>query len=165
MLTLTVIRTGATFESATVEFATEDGTALAGRDYVAQTGRIDFAPLEVEREVRIPLLNNSARDGDREFRVILQRSSAGYSLPAASTTAIIKDDEFGFRINDVRRDNTGRARLTLRNPQCRQQYSLEASADLQHWTPVIRQTTCQRTLIFEDASAPNAMRFYRVLTP
>lgn len=43
-VSLMVHRTGDTSRPASVEFHTVDGTAVAGRDYVGQAGRVDFAP-------------------------------------------------------------------------------------------------------------------------
>src|SRR5438105_8464958 len=42
--TFTVELSGATSRTVTVDFATADGTATAGQDYVATTGTLGFAP-------------------------------------------------------------------------------------------------------------------------
>ena len=163
LLSLTLYRTGDTTSPASVEFTTADGTAVAGRDYVAQSGRIDFAPLQIEREIRVQIINNTAPDGSREFRVILRQPSAGYALPAGTATVKILDDEFGFPPNSIHRLADGRVQLTLLNPPCGSSIQLQTSADLQHWTSISTNSTCGRPLLFEDANAASSMRFYRVM--
>ena len=67
----------------TVDYATVDGSALAGSDYVAQSGRLSFAPGESVKTVVVPLIDDSLAEGRESFS--LRLSSAG--------TATIADGE------------------------------------------------------------------------
>ena len=51
----------------TVEYATTDGTATAGEDYVAETGTLTFAPGEVEKKVTVVIMNDNQWEPDEDF--------------------------------------------------------------------------------------------------
>jgi hypothetical protein len=63
---------GAQANPVTVSYATEDGTAIAGEDYVATNGTITFAPGELSKIVTVILTADAARSRTR---------SSIYSLP------------------------------------------------------------------------------------
>lgn len=65
----------------TVNYATEDGKAKAGADYVATTGSVTFAPNEKEKTVPITIINNAAQTSNRWFRLKLTSVS---SVPAGA---------------------------------------------------------------------------------
>ena len=60
-----VVRTGPTTNAASVAFTTRDETAKAGEDYGPQSGTLNFAPLEVSKEVAVPLLAHTPISGCR----------------------------------------------------------------------------------------------------
>ena len=43
----------------TVQYATSDGTAVAGTDYTAQTGTVTFAPGQTSRLIPLVTLSNA----------------------------------------------------------------------------------------------------------
>ena len=63
-------------EAVSVSYTTRDGTALAGRDYVSQSGTIVFNPGEVLKTIQIPLIPQ-ALPTDRTFSVTLSNPSRG----------------------------------------------------------------------------------------
>lgn len=58
-------------EAATVDFATEDATAKAGRDYQAVRGTLSFAPGETSKEIAVPIIGGLARGPHDVFTVNL----------------------------------------------------------------------------------------------
>lgn len=62
--TFTVTLNPAAQKTVSVKFATADGTARAGTDYVATSQTVTFAPGEVEHTVTVPLLTQT---GTRQF--------------------------------------------------------------------------------------------------
>lgn len=56
-------------DSLTVQYATEDGTALAGTDYVASTGTLTFDSGTVAQTIRIPIMGDRLPQGDKSFGV------------------------------------------------------------------------------------------------
>src|SRR4051812_34498744 len=83
--------TGATERPATVSYATTDGTATAGADYVAGTGQVSFAPGETSRTVAVKLLDDATNEPAEAFGVA--PSSPPHATPAtASAAAPVSDD-------------------------------------------------------------------------
>ncbi|TVX91986.1 FG-GAP-like repeat-containing protein [Paenibacillus agilis] len=77
-----------------VVYGTENGTGLAGVDYVASTGTLTFADGETEKTVLIPLLNNDKSDQERLFKVKLQSPTRGAKLGTHRQLEItIRDDD------------------------------------------------------------------------
>lgn len=82
----------ASAETVTVKYATADGTAAAGSDYAAGAGTITFAPGETVRKVAIPVLGDTAVEGNETFS--LQLSTPGKATVADGTgiATIVNDD-------------------------------------------------------------------------
>ncbi|AGA29090.1 Calx-beta domain-containing protein [Singulisphaera acidiphila] len=58
-------------ESATVDFATQDATAKAGKDYQEVHGTLTFAPGETSKEIAVPIIGGLAREPHDMFTVNL----------------------------------------------------------------------------------------------
>jgi hypothetical protein len=52
----------------TVDYSTADGTAVAGRDYVATSGTLTFAPAETVKTILIPTLDDGGADPTKGFQ-------------------------------------------------------------------------------------------------
>jgi len=90
---VTVSRTNGNLGVVTVNYATGNGTALAGRDYVATTGLLTLTNGATNATFLVPLIDNAIQDGSRYFRVGLSGFSVG-SLPALTNAYVrITDDE------------------------------------------------------------------------
>src|SRR5262249_41573567 len=61
---VTVTRTGFTGGTATVSYATGDGSARAGTDYTATSGTLTFTPGAATQTFSVPLLNDGAVEKD-----------------------------------------------------------------------------------------------------
>lgn len=55
----------------TVQYATTDGTAIAGSDYTATTGTLVFNPGVTQRNIRVPILNNNLNEADETYTLKL----------------------------------------------------------------------------------------------
>jgi chitinase len=92
-LQLTVARTGSTTGQVTVNYATSNGTAMSGSDYVAATGTLTFTDGEQSKPVTITITNDSAFESDETFTVALSSpSGAALGANAAATVTISNDD-------------------------------------------------------------------------
>ncbi len=93
--TITVERVGDAAREASVDFTTSAGTAIPGKDYVDQSGTLTFAPLELEKTIIVPIIDNGARDVARTVHLTLSRPSGGVTfLPAATSVILtIHDDD------------------------------------------------------------------------
>ncbi len=93
-VTVTVTRNGATNDAITADYTTLDGLARAGRDYTATSGSIAFAPGETTKTITIPIIDNSADQGDDAFFVYLNDFNYG-PLPTVlnMTMVVIADND------------------------------------------------------------------------
>ncbi|WP_420392025.1 cellulase family glycosylhydrolase [Acuticoccus sp.] len=72
-----------------VKYATADGTAKAGEDYVATAGTLDFAAGERVREVAVPVLPDAVAEGDEYFYLVVSAQGAQRALG----TAVVAEEE------------------------------------------------------------------------
>src|SRR5262249_44659936 len=77
-----VVRTGLLSAEETVDFATSDGTAMAGSDYSAVSGTLTFATGEAEKIIEIPILSGTNAHDLGTFDVVLSNPSGGAILDA-----------------------------------------------------------------------------------
>ena len=87
----------------TVDFATTDNTALAGADFVANSGTLTFAGMANEvQNVTVILIDDPAPEADETFFVDLNNlGSAGRSgsiAPTRGTGTILDNDGLTFAI-------------------------------------------------------------------
>ncbi len=91
-LTFTVRLSMAANHIVTVSWATADGTATAGSDYVAGSGRLSFAPGETVKTIQVVLIDDTVNEPSETFQVQLSNvSGAVLAIPAATGT--IRDDD------------------------------------------------------------------------
>jgi hypothetical protein len=96
----------------TVDYLTTDGTATAGADYTAVSGRLTFADGEIIKTVRIPILSDSLIEGDETFLVTLSNPTGGATITGPDTNMVLiydQGDEFQLNARDykVAENNAG----------------------------------------------------------
>ncbi len=91
-VTIQVMRTGSTANTATVSYITTDVTARSGRDYQSATGVLSFGTGVITQSFSVEIINNSAVDGSRIFDISLF-NSRGATLGVSRAAVIINDDE------------------------------------------------------------------------
>ena len=79
-------------EPVTVDYATEDGTATAGEDYVGTQGELVFAPGETAKRIGVPVLDD-ARDEGEETLTLSLRNAVGARIADAEATGTIENDD------------------------------------------------------------------------
>jgi len=87
---LTVTRAGAA-AAVSVEYSTLNGTAVAGTDYTASQGTLDWAENDsTPKTITVPISNATPYSGDKAFQVTLTNPSAGASIgnPGGATVTI-----------------------------------------------------------------------------
>jgi len=75
VMTFTVTLSAPLATEFTVDFATSDGDALAGEDYVATSGTLTFAPGETTKTVTVQILADTVEEYDEYFYVALSNPS------------------------------------------------------------------------------------------
>ncbi|HXG47945.1 MAG TPA: Calx-beta domain-containing protein, partial [Methylomirabilota bacterium] len=78
----------------TVDFATSDGTALAGEDYLARTGTIVFEAGQLETNFLVVILDNAVVNTNKTFNLSLFNASGPAELGRiTNAVVVINDDE------------------------------------------------------------------------
>jgi endoglucanase len=85
----TVTLSAASSQPATVHYATADGTALQGVDYVSTSGTLTFAPGQTTQTLIVPILGGTANVADETFTMNLS-SPGGATITIANGIATIK---------------------------------------------------------------------------
>lgn len=75
LATITVLRKGGSTGNLTVDYATEDITAIAGQDYTSTSGTLSFGGGETSKSFQIPITDDAATEPDETFRVTLRASN------------------------------------------------------------------------------------------
>lgn len=96
-VSLTVTRAGSAGGSITVDYATANGTAIAGSDYTATSGTLHWAENDwTSRTITISVSNAAPFSGDKAFTVVLSNPGARAEVGApGSATVTISGDAAG----------------------------------------------------------------------
>jgi|GEM_PF-5227827 len=81
----------------TVNFATANGLALAGIDYVAMSGTLTFSPGETSKTILVRTLSDGVSAGDKSFVVNLS-SASGATISDAQAVGTIRDGQTKFHV-------------------------------------------------------------------
>ena len=76
----------------TVGYATSDGTATAGSDYTATSGRLTFAAGETEKTVSVPVLDDAHDEGSETLTLTLSNASGAHIADGSATGTINNTD-------------------------------------------------------------------------
>jgi len=77
-----------------IDYASSDDTAIAGTDYTAISGTLDFTVNQTSKNLRIYITNNSIYEGDKTFDLALSNPQGGVALGQWSSSVVtIQDDE------------------------------------------------------------------------
>jgi hypothetical protein len=91
----------------TVQFATSNGSALAGSDYTATSGTLTFAADETSKLIDVPLVDDSVQESAETFVVTLTNPGGGATLGtfAVAQVVIVDNDLFvdGFETGNTSR--------------------------------------------------------------
>ena len=77
-----------------VDYATADGTAVAGADYTATSGTLTFAPGETAKTVAVAILDDAIDEGKEKFTLRLSNPQGAYlrNMHREATGTIRNDD-------------------------------------------------------------------------
>jgi hypothetical protein len=97
--TITVTRTGSATQVATVDWATSDGSATAGSDYVPGSGTLTFPAGVRSRTFTVATLADTAAEPAETVLLTLSNPSAGaIAGPQRTAVLTIKDNDVGGQI-------------------------------------------------------------------
>ncbi|XP_037910122.1 sodium/calcium exchanger 1-like isoform X6 [Hermetia illucens] len=95
---LKIVREGGLWQTCTIDYETEDGTAEAGSDYGYAKGTLTFLPGNDEQSIFIDIIDDDVFELDEVFYVRLQNNSDTVQIgtPNVATVMILDDDHAGF---------------------------------------------------------------------
>ncbi|MFL6285583.1 MAG: Calx-beta domain-containing protein, partial [Pyrinomonadaceae bacterium] len=94
--TIKVLRLGDATTAATVDYATNDGTATERSDYTTARGTLRFAPGETEKTFDVLITDDALQETDETFNVTLSNPTGPLAIGApASAPFTIKDNDGG----------------------------------------------------------------------
>jgi beta-glucanase (GH16 family) len=85
-----------TDQAVTVDYATADGTAGAGSDYVAKTGTLTIPAKGTEGSIEITVIGDTLKEADETFNVVLSNPKNATIATATGTATIRNDDTYVF---------------------------------------------------------------------
>jgi|694.fasta_scaffold10675_14 Ca2+-binding RTX toxin-like protein len=88
-VTYTVTLSSTSTQTITVQYATANGTAIAGSDYTSTSGTLTFNPGVTSQVINIPILNDSLNEANETFTLTLSSpTNANLGTTKAVTTTI-----------------------------------------------------------------------------
>ena len=82
-------RTGGIQGAVSVDYATRDGSAVAGSDYTATSGTLTWAAGDdVERTIDIPIVDETAEEGNEQFSLALSNLTGGATIDGSTEIAV-----------------------------------------------------------------------------
>ena len=109
-----------------VDFTTFDIDGKAGVDYAGTKGRVTFAPGEVSKSIRVPIINDGKLLGNnRAFGIQLSNPTGGSELGTVDrTTVTILDSRQPGAVNDFNGD--GKSAVAVYRPDTQQWFAADA---------------------------------------
>ena len=93
-VSVNVVRTGGSDGAVSVDYATADGSAVAGDDYTSTTDTLTFLNGETSKTITIPIVDDSNVESNETFSIDLSNVAGGATLGVVSSTTItINDDD------------------------------------------------------------------------
>jgi hypothetical protein len=98
---ITVTRSGSSSSSASVAYATSNGTAKEGRNYVAAFGAVKFAAGETSKTFAVLIIDNAFVDGAKTVNLLLSTPTGGALSTPASASLTINDNDISMGANTI----------------------------------------------------------------
>lgn len=101
-VTFNVTLSASSTQTVTVQYATANGSATAGSDYMASSNTLTFTPGDTSETITVNITNDGMDEPDETFTVTLS-SPTNATIAAAQGTATITDNDAApaFSISDV----------------------------------------------------------------
>jgi len=98
--TITVTRTGGASGAVSVDYATADGRATAGSDYVATRGTLNWADGDTaSKTFTVPIIGDTILEADETVNLTLSNPTGGAALGTASSAVLtITNDDPGWSL-------------------------------------------------------------------
>jgi len=111
-----VTLSGPSSQPVSVDFITDNGSATAGSDYIANVGTVSFSPGETSKAVTVSAIGDTNVEGNETFTVNLSGATNASIADSVGTGTILNDDGSPtLSINDVAQNegNSGTTNLSF----------------------------------------------------
>lgn len=142
-------------QTVTADYATADGTALAGSDYFATSGTVTFAPGTTQQQITVTLIGDQVVEPDDTFQVNLTNGVNASIIDPQAIGTILNDDGISITDAQVVEGNSGTKNLvfTVTAPLTGgQTVSVDYTTSPGTATPGLDYTPVSGTLIFTGGS-------------
>jgi hypothetical protein len=86
---ISAVRTGGSNGAVSVGYATSDGTAVAGRDYIASIGNLSWGDGDAaSKTFSVPIVNDAIAEANETFVVRLGTATGGATVGSPSSAAV-----------------------------------------------------------------------------
>jgi subtilisin family serine protease len=92
-LTFTITLASPAAATVTVNYATANGTATAGGDYLAQSGVVSFSPGETSKTITVNVVGDTAFESNETLSIALSGASANARIQTGTATGTIFNDD------------------------------------------------------------------------
>jgi CSLREA domain-containing protein len=119
-VTIDVLRVGGTDGAVSVDFRSEDDTAMAGSDYTGINGTLNFADGETTASFNLLIREDEDGEGDETLKLILSNPAMGAELGEPSTvTLTITDNETPIVVTNANDTGGGSLRWAITSANAR----------------------------------------------
>ena len=88
-----------------MNYATQNGTAVAGTDFVTKSGSLSFAPGETAKTVKVTVTNDAAFENAEAFNLALSAITNATTLDGVGTATIFENDAAPVSNSKISVDN------------------------------------------------------------
>lgn len=92
-LSFSVMLTNASGTTVSVDYATADGSAIAGSDYTATSGTLTFTPGQTSKTVPATIINDALAEDDETFTLNLSNATGGIAIADPQGVGTIVNDD------------------------------------------------------------------------
>lgn len=92
VVTITVLRKGGSAGNLSIDYATVEGTATAGQDYLSTSGTLTFGGGETTKSFQIPIADDAVTEPDETFTIELRNPPSVETLGAPSILVVTIQD-------------------------------------------------------------------------
>ena len=94
MVTVNVVRTGGSAGAVQIDYATSNGAAVSGTDYLPSTGTLSFANGVTTQSFMVTLTDDAVEEGPKALNLALSNPGGGATLGTLSTASLtIRDND------------------------------------------------------------------------
>ena len=92
-MAFTIQLSKASTKTVTVNYTTQNGTAIAPSDYIARSGKLSFLPGETVKKLAVKVIGDKTPETNETFSLVLSTPTVPYALQVSKATGTILNDD------------------------------------------------------------------------